>query len=556
MLSEVKREAKELLLRALGDVEAEVTLEEPRQGYGDLASPVCFTLARQLKKPPAKIAEELASRIDVAGARFIREVKALNGFINFYFNYEALAEALVEEILEKGENYGKGEAKGEKIILEHTSANPDGPLHIGHGRNAILGDALARILRFAGYEVTTQYYLNDMGKQLAVVVLGLRTLELDRAKKPDHAIAEVYVKANKMVEEREELQQELSSLMRAYEAGEERVVEEFKSAAEYCLQGITATLERLGISHDMITWESEFVRRGDVDEVVERLRSTKYAREDDVLYLDLEEFGIEKELVLRRSDGTYLYATRDIAHHLWKAKLGKLINVWGADHKLLAAQLSAALRILGEEEPEFIIYEFISLPSGRMSTRKGVFISLDELITEAVSRAYEEVAKRRGDASEEFKRSVAEKVGIAAVRFNIVKVSPEKAMVFRWEEALDFERQGAPFLQYAYARATRILEKESPPASFEVHELTDNERALVKLLAAFPEVVESSAKQRKPSILASYLLELATAFHRFYMFDPVLKSEFKDFRLNLVNATRTVLGSAMKLLGIPVLERM
>jgi len=121
---------------------------------------------------------------------------------------------------------------------------------------------------------------------------------------------------------------------------------------------------------------------------------------------------------------------------------------------------------------------------------------------------------------------------------------------------LDFERQGAPFLQYAYARATRILEKESPPPSFEVHELTDNERALVKLLAAFPEVVESSAKQRKPSMLASYLLELATAFHRFYMFDPVLKSEFKDFRLNLVNATRTVLGNAMKLLGMPVLERM
>jgi arginyl-tRNA synthetase len=555
MLLEVKREARELVVKALGS-EVEVPLEEPRQGYGDLATAVCFSLAKRLKKPPVEIAQELASRIDLSQAEFIERVEALNGFINFYLNYNALAEAVVKEILDKGEGYGRGEPKGERIVLEHTSANPDGPLHIGHGRNAIIGDALARILRFSGYEVTTQYYLNDMGKQLAVVVLGLRRLELDRSKKPDHAIAKVYVEANKMVEAKPELQEELSSLMRAYEAGDEKVVEEFRSAAEYCLEGIRETLSRLGIAHDLFTWESEFVRSGAVDEVVERLRSTKYARENRALYLDLEEFGIEKELVLRRSDGTYLYATRDIAHHLWKAKLGKLINVWGSDHKLLAKQLSAVLRILGEEEPEFIIYEFISLPGGKMSTRRGVFISLDELIDEAVSRAYAEVAKRRPQESEEFKAEVAEGVGIAAVRFNIVRISPEKAMVFRWEEALDFERQGAPFIQYAYARATRILEKAQPPSSFRVHELTQNERALVKLLAGFPEVVSQAAEQRRPGTVASYLIELATAFHRFYMFDPVLKSEHRDFRLNLVKATRSVLGSAMRLLGIPVLEKM
>ncbi|WP_457555153.1 arginine--tRNA ligase [Candidatus Pyrohabitans sp.] len=556
MLLEVKREARELIIKALG-FEVEVPLEEPRQGYGDLATAVCFSLAKELKKPPVEIAEELASRMDLSGARFIERVEAINGFINFYLNYEALAEAVVGEILARGEDYGKGRPRGERIILEHTSANPDGPLHIGHGRNAIIGDALARILRFSGYEVTTQYYLNDMGKQLAVVVLGLRRLKLEESKKPDHAIAQVYVEANRMLEAQPELQEELSLLMRAYEAGEERVVQEFKSTAEYCLRGIKETLSRLGIAHDLFTWESEFVRSGEVERVVERLRSTKYAREEgDALLLDLQEFGIEKELVLRRSDGTYLYATRDIAHHLWKAKLGKLINVWGADHKLLAKQLSAVLHILGEEEPEFIIYEFISLPGGKMSTRRGVFISLDELIEEAVSRAYAEVAKRRPQESEEFKRSVAESVGIAAVRFNIVRISPEKAMVFRWEEALDFERQGAPFIQYAYARATRILEKAAPPPSFEVGELTENERALVKLLASFPEVVSSAAEQRRPSMLASYLIELATAFHRFYMFDPVLKSEHRDFRLNLVKATRSVLGSAMRLLGIPVLERM
>ncbi len=546
-------EAERLLAGVLGDVEP--ALQEPRGGYGDLASAACFSLAKARRKAPAELAEELVRELDLTGARFIARAEALNGFINFHFNYPELARATLERVAGEGRSYGRGRRRG-KVILEHTSANPDGPLHIGHGRNAIIGDSLARIMRFAGYEVETEYYLNDMGRQLAVVVLGLRRLELDREVKQDHAIARVYVEASRMVEEREELQEELSRLMRAYEAGDEATVREFREAAEYCMQGIRETLRRLGIHHDITVWESEFVRSGSVQRVVERLEATEHARRDEVLYLDLSSFGIEKELVLCRRDGTMLYATRDIAHHLWKAERGRAIDVWGADHKLLAEQMRAVMRILGAPEPEFVIHEFITLPEGSMSTRRGRFISMDELLDEAAERALREVERRRGDRPEEFRRRVAEQVAVGAVRYAMVRVAPEKHVKFRWEEVLDFERQGAPFIQYAHARACRILEKAELPGEYTVGELSEEERILVKLVASLPVVVDRAAEELKPSLLAGYLLELATAFHSFYSSARVLGSEKQDFRLRLVDAVRITLANSMELLGIPVLEEM
>jgi len=554
MLKEVEKQAKELIsdyLRKKG-VKVEIKFEEPViEEYGDIATSVCFSLASIFKKSPKSIAEEIALEIKPKG--FIKKVRAVNGYLNFYIDYEKFALSLLAKARSK--DYGKSKKKLDKIILEHTSANPDGPLHIGHGRNAIIGDTLARILKFYGYEVETQFYVNDMGKQLALVVLGLRKFKLDKEKKKDLAIAEIYVKANKLLEENPEVEEEVAELMRKYEKGE--LEEEFKSVAEYCLQGIKETLQRMNISIDKFVFESKFVRSSDVTKVVEKLRKTKYAKEKEVLYLDLNEFGIKKELVLTRSDGTYLYTTRDIAYHLWKAKQGKVIDILGADHKLVAQQLKAVMRILGEEEPEIIIYEFITLPEGSMSTRKGKFIAMDELIEESVRRAYAEVDKRRKDANEEFKRSIAEAIGVAAVRFNIVKVSPEKTITFRWEEALDFERQGIPFILYAYARACRILEKVDEIREIKrIENITENEKKLIKLISKFPKIIESSASQRKPHILANYALEIADAFHRFYRFEKVLKSERKDFRVELTMVTKEILKKCLKLLGVKPLESM
>lgn len=558
VLREFRDDARGVLKDALKIMGVEVEsppFTEPPKEMGDLSSTVAFELASKLKRSPAKIAQQLAGNIPPKG--LISSVEAVNGYLNFRLNYHKAARRVIDEIRRLGDDYGRGEGEGRgRIILEHTSANPDGPLHIGHGRNAIIGDTLARVLRFSGYDVETHFYVNDMGKQLAVVVWGLRRFKLDKKKKEDAAIADVYVKANQLLEEDEEAEKEIGELIRRYEEGKEGIEKEFREAAEYCLKGIQKTLSRLGVEHDFYVWESSFVRDSSVRRVLDKLRKTKYAKEEEVLSLDLKDFGIEKELVLSRSDGTHLYPTRDIAYHLWKAGRGEVIDVLGADHKLLANQMKAVHRILGIPEPEVIIYEFITLPEGSMSTRRGVFISVDDLLTESVRRAYMEVEKRRKESPEAFKRETAEAVGVAAVRFNILRVAPEKPMVFRWEEALDFERQGAPFIQYAYARACRILEKGTPDKEFTVPELNEHEKALLKAVAKFPDVVEQAATSRKPSLLAGYAVELADSFHRFYMFEPVLKSEERDFRLNLVYATKVTLANLLRLLGIKALEKM
>jgi arginyl-tRNA synthetase len=553
MFNEFRKECKNAIKIALADnnLKVEPLFTIPTvEAFGDLSTNICFQLAAVLKKSPDEIAKNLATQIKPKG--LVSDAKAEKGYLNFYINYSEFAKAL---LLKVGPEFGRGRGQ-EKIILEHTSANPDGPLHIGHLRNAVIGDTLARILRFAGYETEVHYYLNDMGKQTAKVVWGMERFKLRDGKK-DNATAEVYVKASKIIED-EGLDVEISKLLLRYEKGEKKPVDEFVKAVEFCLEGIKETLFRLGIEHDKFVWESTFVRDGSVDKIMDTLSKTSYAdKEKGALILHLAEMGIDKEMVLTRGDGTRLYIARDLAHHAWKLRQGRCINVWGADHKLVSEQLKAGLTILGLGVPEFIIHEFISLPQGSMSTRKGVFISADQLVDETVKKAEVEVRNRRPDLDRETASGLAEEIGVSSVRFNIARVAPEKSMIFRWEEALDFERQGAPFIQYAYARGWKILKK----AGEKIHgggsnSMTDVEKRLIRSISRFPELVEEAADSRKASVIANYAIDLSNAFHSFYMHSRVLGSREESFRLSLVNATVTVLGNVMGLLGIKLLEDM
>ena len=555
MFKEFKIQAEKSLKMALKakGIDGEIKFEEPIDNFGDISTPICFELAPKLRKSPSRIAEELVAKVDIEKMSFIKDLKAINGYINFYLDYDKFSYKLIKQVKDLNSAYGRGDKSG-KIVLEHTSANPNGPLHIGHGRNAIIGDTLGRVLRFSGYNVEIQYYVNDMGKQLAKVVWGNRRFE-SKKKKSDHKIAEIYYLANKAIEENPEFEKEISHLMTGYEAGEKKLKDEFEDTVNYCLDGIKKTLLKLYIEHDSFIWESRFTRDDSVDAVLDRLKLTKYAKEDEVLYLDLEYFGIEKEMILMRLDGTTLYPTRDIAYHLWKKSIGDVVDIWGADHKLAALQLGAVMKILGEDLPEFIIYEFISLPEGSMSTRRGVFISVDDLIDESISRALKEVDKRRKDETQKFKEKVARSVGIGAVRFNIIRVAPEKSITFRWDEALDFERQGSPFIQYAFARACRILEK-ADVRDYKSTILTDSEKNLIKTISRFPLIVEEATRSRKPYLIAIYALELANVFHRFYMNNKVLGTKQEDFRINLVLVTKITLRNVLGLLGLDALEAM
>ncbi|MDI6810273.1 MAG: arginine--tRNA ligase, partial [archaeon] len=461
-----------------------------------------------------------------------------------------------------------------KIIIEHTSANPDGPLHIGHLRNAVIGDVLVRVLKYAGYNVETQYYVNDMGRQIAVVVWGAERIAFDNAKKADHAVADVYIAANRMVEENSDFLKEVDELLRRYEAGDPEVVQRYEAVVKKCLSGIQASLERLKIRHDVFVLESEFVRRGAVEAVIEELKQKgDIKRDGSALLLQLK--GIEKALVIQRTDGTSLYTTRDLAYHRWKDKnCDRMIDVFGKDHELVSHQLAKALGLLGVKAPEFVIFAFVSLPSGSLSTRAGRYISADELMEKIEERAYNEVDKRRTDLDERKKREIARMVGIGALRYDMVKVSPDKHIVFDFDEALDIEKKGAPFVQYSHARACSILraaeEKgyavspyrvvgQSPTEDYDSTLLKGrNEIDLIKKLSKLDSIIEEAASELKPHLIAKYARELAEIFNLFYKDCPVLNAgdKLRKARLVLVDCARIVLSTVLDMLGIEAPEEM
>ena len=298
---------------------------------------------------------------------------------------------------------------------------------------------------------------------------------------------------------------------------------------------------------------------------VETLREAGHLEDEDgALFIDMAPHGFagrNPRWFLTRRDGTTLYTTRDLAYHLDKfGRSDEAINVLGEDHRLEFQQLSVALRLLGvDQEAEAVFFAFVSLPEGRLSTRGGRVVNVDDLADEAVERALLAVKERREDLSDEQMSRIAEAVGIGAVRYNIVKVQPEKRIVFRWEQALSLEGQTAPFLQYAYARASGILSKAEGLDGWDATLLAHpQERALVKLLARYPGVLRDAAERRRPNRVALFGHELATAFNQFYRDAPVLQAEEKlrDARLALVTSFRTVLDNLLACLGIQALEEM
>ena len=529
--------------------------------HADVASTAAFALAKQEKKNPALIAKDIVEKISANPKSAGIEVSCKGPYINFVFGADYVAESVAAA---RKETYGQLPEKTEKVIIEHTSANPNGPLHVGHIRNTVIGDTLVRVFRKAGYPVEAQYYLNDMGRQIAIVAWGVKNLHYEReaGEKGDEFIVRHYVEANKIAKEKPEIEPEFDLMMEKIEAGDEETVKLFHDSVDICAEGIKETLASMNVHHDRFVRETTFLWDGSMAEVLARIEKMPDTQFDGkMMYLDLSKQGFGNRYVLRRSNGTSVYAARDLAFHLWKnTQCDRSIDVLGADHKLIGSQLQTTLSLIGERPPEIVNFEFVSLPEGSMTTRGGVFITADELIAETKKRALEEVTIRRPELSEEERAKIANAVAVGAVRYDIVKVSAEKSTVFDWKEALDFERQSAPYAQYAHARACSILEKAKEEGGFaECYEFSDSyEIALAKHIAQFPYVIEKVVVELRPHLLATYVRDLADLFNSFYRFDPVLKAEGKvrDARLTLVDACRNTLHQALDVLGIEALESM
>ena len=564
-----RSEVRGAVSKALNDMNADVPFETetPASGMADLAVP-CFLMSKQLRRSPAEIASEIAKRIIPSGT--ISSVSALNGYLNFTMSSEELMRGIIRDIIQRGEGYGTLPRKNIKVNVEHTSTNPTGPIHVGRARNPIIGDTLARCLRRCGYDVETEYYVNDVGKQVVILTWGVNNISskdvvVEDRDKTDHKLVAYYRIANKMMEEDPKVQAEISEMLRRFENGDPSVISVVRKTAESMIDGLKETLDGINVSLDRYTWESRFIEDGSARHIVESLKRSKYAGSDDgAWYVDLKDFGIQgknTKFTFTRSDGTTLYTTRDLAYHLDKFKRSDIsIDVLGEDQKLGSQQLICALEILGaEKRPEPMFYSFVSLPEGKMSTRKGVVVYLDDLIDEAVSRAYDEIRSRRSDLSEEKMREIAYTVGVGAIRYNIVRVQPEKQFVFTWNEALNFDGNSGPFLQYSYARACSMLrkagafEKVSDPSR-----LTDEyEMRLVRVLSKFHDVIRSAGEGKRIHAVPAYGHEVASAFNQFYAAVPVLNSgEKKDARLTLVDCSRIVLKNILDCLGMGAPEEM
>ena len=535
------------------------------KSQGDISLP-CFAFAKQLSMNPNDIAANLADKIK---GNF--SVEATGGYLNFKADADWLATQVMSGVVQ---------AKTRDVLIEHTSANPNGPFHVGRARNAILGDTLVRLNRLYGNNVKAEYYVDDMGKQVGVLAWALDNLTenqvdeiLDDSEavnpkwsdKKDHQIVRWYQAAQQLRSKStdDSIEEEIGKLVHASEHGDDTVLAKFEEAYTPVLNGMLETLSRLGIEFDTFTKESKFVVDGSVSKLMDRMQELEIHGEADngAFFLDLGQRGLKgkTDFFYRRGDGSSLYATRDIAYHMWKwSQCDNLINILGEDHKLQAKQVGMTLQELGEKVPEVMFYAFIKLPEGKMSTRKGNVVFMDDLLEEAKAQAAAVVRDLREDLSDEEISGIAEAVGVSAVRYNIVKVSPDKGFTFRWEEALSFEGESAPFIMYSHTRACSIAKKVGRNASYPgLGEIPTAMFELLRTMACFSDKLRQSVVENKPHVFALYLLELATAYNAFYRdCHVIMDGSVNEFNFSISEKARSLLREGMIGIGIIPLETM
>ena len=579
-------------LNEMGDDNPDATLANftsPRHAnQGDVALP-CFALAKSMKKAPQEIASNLAEKLApvLTNLDGCREVTCEGGFCNFFVDVQWLAEKTIQNTLNNPETVGHFREPS-SLLIEHTSANPNGPFHVGRSRNAILGDTFVRMHRLAGDEVRAEYYVDDMGKQVGILAWALDNLDQERVteilnaaeiaednsypEKPDHQRVRFYQAANLLKEDDSTVESGVTELVQASEEADADTLAKFEAAYQPVLDGMLQTLSRLGIEFDSFTKESQFIIDGSVDVIMAQLEDSELhgTAENGAHYLELESRGVQgksTKFFFRRGDGSSLYATRDIAYHQWKwSQSERLLNILGEDHKLQSKQVGIALDEVGIKNPEVVFYAFTKLPDGKMSTRRGNVVYMDGLLDEAAERATQVVKEIRADLSDEELTSIGEAVGKSAVRFNIARVSPEKGINFRWEDALSFESDSAPFIMYSHARACSIrrrLESNGHEVDALVSEvndwngLSDTAAELVKRIATFGESLDNSINVQRPNLFSSYLLALATEYNRFYHDNHVMEeSGINSRNLALSEAARILISAGCEGLGIIALESM
>ena len=524
----------------------------PEQNLGDVAFP-CFVLSKKLRKSPIIIAEEITNKLDENNDSIFCEIKAVSGYLNFFLNRTIVLQKFLKEYND-GNLFDNKKHKGEKALIEHTSINPNASPHIGRARNALIGDASSRLLKFLGYKTTVHYFVNDIGKQIALLVYYTE----GRNEITFSDLLNLYVSANEELKQNPEIEEKVFNLLHEMECGNKEVFKKFTRIVKICIEGQKKIFNEFGIFYDNYDYESQYIISGRTKEILEDLRKTKFMFTDEVgrQVLNLEDYNINNEnpyFPLTRKDLTSLYPLRDVCYSIDKSKLagnGRNIVVLGEDQKLYGRQVNAVLDILGYKGAEIINYSFVLLTDGKMSTRAGKVVLLEDLMKETTEFAKQKMIERNSAVDEK----LAKQLAYGAIKYAILRCGNDRNVVFDKDQALSFEGNTSVYIQYSRARILSILKDESykdEKIDFSLLN-TDIEWSLVVHMLNFNSVISQLEHTFDFYSLCNYLYDLCKLFSKWYNSCPIKTCELnlKNARLKMAEIISKNIEIGLYILGI------
>lgn len=542
-------------------------LEIPKDSkMGDYALP-CFKLAKQMRKSPVDIANGIKEEIEVPNT-YISKIDAINGFLNIFINNEMLVKDLLNEMENKKEAYGSSNiGSGKNIIVEYSSPNIAKPFHVGHLRTTVIGRALYNMYKFLGYNTIGINHLGDWGTQFGKLIEGYKRFgnEYNLEENPIDKLTEIYVRINELCKEDESALEDCRNNFKKLEDGDEYCTNIWKKFKELSLKEFQRIYDILDVHFDSNNGESFYTDK--MPEIVEILRkNNKLVKSQGAEIVDLEYADIPP-LMVAKSNGSTTYATRDLAAVVYRARtydFDKCIYVVGSEQILHFKQVFEVAKYL-DLEPKYtnglihVPYGMVRLKTGRMSTREGTLIKLEDILNEAITRAKAIIEQKNPNL--EGKEEIAKKVGIGAVIFNDLSNNIIKDEVFDWDIMLNFQGETGPYIQYMYVRTKSILEKENYIMNkdlVDISEIEENGMEVVKQLYKFEETIKQAIDKNEPSIISRYLIEISKLYSSFYNDNKILVEDekIKNTRLCLTYMVGNVLKIGANLLGMEMPDRM
>ena len=547
--------------------EIEAYIEVPKDlANGDYAFP-CFKLAKTLKKAPPAIAEEIKEKITI-DTNYITKLDVAGGYLNFYINKDIITKEVLEQVQAQKE-FGKLPENNKTVVIDYSAPNIAKPFHIGHLKTTVIGGALYNIYKHLGYNVIGINYLGDYGTQFGKLIEGYKLWgkEYDFSENQKDKLADIYKRINQLCKDDEKVLEQCRENFKLLENGDEYCTKLWQEFKDLSIKEFQKIYDMLGSKFD--SWNGEAFYADKTDEVIEILTQKGVLKESQgAMVVDLADKGIDTPCIICKSNGSTIYATRDLASILYRARtydFDKALYVTSYEQNLHFKQIFEVAKLLGLDEKYtnglvHVPYGFIRLSTGRMSTRLGNFIKVEDLLNDTISRAKEIIETKNPNL--ENKEEVAKKVGIGAVIFNNLSTSRIKDEIFDIDEMLNFQGETGPYIQYTFVRTKSVLEKAGYVPEFKdikIEKLDDEySQAIIKLIYNFEETLKQAADKNEPSILARYLIDLSKAFSAFYNENKIIceDKDLQNARVYLSFSAGKVLKQGANLLGIQMPDKM